>query len=171
MKPVRHCFLSETGELLPRWREAFPKTVGLRFRESGPPQAATTFLWLRLSRGQAVDPLLAEARRQFGNPACVVLSDQPDDKQAIASLLAGARAYVNTHAAPAYLRQIAKVVGQGGLWIGESLMNRLTEAARRLGIAERTAKLHAGAVLDKLGVRDRLQVALILNGIPRGQAS
>lgn len=38
------------------------------------------------------------------------------------------------------------------------------EIARRLDISERTVKAHASAVFEKLGARDRLQLALIVNG-------
>lgn len=209
MKPARHCFVSETGELLARWQEAFPKAVGIRFA-AALPKPTPSLLWVRLQHDKSVAGQLAEVRRRFGNLPCVVMSDLPEDDQAIASFAAAARAYCNTHAAPAFLRQVAEVVGQGGLWIGESLMSRLVEAtsrleakknavestdswaapltpreqevaraiaegasnkeiARGLGITERTVKLHVGAVLEKLGVRDRLQVALIVNGVRQSQ--
>ena len=38
------------------------------------------------------------------------------------------------------------------------------EVAEQLFIAERTVKAHLGAVFEKLGVRDRLQLALRLSG-------
>jgi two-component system, NarL family, nitrate/nitrite response regulator NarL len=38
------------------------------------------------------------------------------------------------------------------------------EIARQLGITERTVKAHVGAVFQKLKARDRLQLALIVNG-------
>jgi DNA-binding NarL/FixJ family response regulator len=38
------------------------------------------------------------------------------------------------------------------------------EIARVLGITERTVKAHLGAIFAKLGVRDRLQLALRLTG-------
>jgi DNA-binding NarL/FixJ family response regulator len=102
---------------------------------------------------------------------------------------------------------VADVVLQGGLWIGESLMQRLLqgtaripmpapvgapsdwaalltererevalavaegasnkEVARRLSITERTVKAHAGAIFEKLGVRDRLQLSLVVHGRQR----
>lgn len=209
MKQARHCFVSETGELLARWLEAFPKAVASRLDADAPLKPAPTLLWVRLPHDNPVAPILAAVRRVHGMLPCVVLSDLPGDDQAMASFSAAARAYCNTHADPAFLRQVADVVGQGGLWIGESLMHRLVEAtvriqqkntfestdswtlrltpreqevaraiaegasnkeiARGLGITERTVKLHVGAVLDKLGVRDRLQVALIVNGIRQSQ--
>lgn len=212
MKQTTHCFVSETGELLPRWREAFPKAVGLRFNETAKWATPPTLLWVRLSSGKAVAPLLAGLRRSHGNLPCIMLSDTPNDDQALACFSAAARGYCNTHAAPAFLRQVAEVVSQGGLWIGETLMNRLVDAtartavgkpadpgdaswtslltpreqevaravaegasnkeiARGLGITERTVKLHVGAVLEKLAVRDRLQIALIVNNVRQSQSA
>ena len=43
--------------------------------------------------------------------------------------------------------------------IALGLSNR--QIAQRLGIAEKTVKTHAGAVFAKLGVRDRVQAALL----------
>jgi DNA-binding NarL/FixJ family response regulator len=39
------------------------------------------------------------------------------------------------------------------------------EIARRMEITERTVKAHVGAMLEKFGVRDRLQLSLIINGL------
>lgn len=211
MKRATHCFVSETGEFLPRWHEAFPQAASLRFNETAQRNPAPTLLWVRLPTQQAIAPLLADLRRRFGNLPCILLSDTPNDDQALAGFSAAAKGYCNTHAAPAFLRQVADVVGQGGLWIGETLMSRLVDAtarsaieqaaepgaawtalltpreqevaraiaegasnkeiARVLGITERTVKLHVGAVLEKLGVRDRLQIALIVNGVRQSQSA
>ena len=205
MKLAKHCFISETGELLPRWQEAFPSAIGLRFGQTTKPKKKPSHLWVRLAQDRVVAPLLADIRHHFGDLPCIVLSDVPDDEQALESFSAAAKGYCNTHATPAFLRQVADVITIGGLWIGESLMNRLVEAtsrlapkepiksddswgtsltkrerevayaiakgasnkeiARELAISERTVKLHIGAALEKLGVRDRLQIALIVKGV------
>ena len=135
----------------------------------------------------------------------MVLSDQPDETVALVSLAAGASGCCNSHAAPEVLRQVALVVGNGGLWVGQGLVQRLVggaaralagspaavasddwakplsereqEVARRvaqgasnkeiaaqLDISERTVKAHLGAIFEKLGVRDRLQLLLRVNG-------
>lgn len=54
-------------------------------------------------------------------------------------------------------RQIARLIGNGA-------SNK--DIARALEITERTVKAHLSAVFDKVGVRDRLQLALLVNGRP-----
>jgi DNA-binding NarL/FixJ family response regulator len=48
------------------------------------------------------------------------------------------------------------------LQIGGGSSNRAI--AQRLGITERTVKAHLGSVFAKLGVHDRLQLALLVTG-------
>lgn len=40
------------------------------------------------------------------------------------------------------------------------------EIARQLEISERTVKAHLSATFERLGVRDRLQLSLLINGLP-----
>lgn len=172
-------------------------------------------VWLRLQAGIAVAEQLAGLPDHLRAAPLVVMSDLPEDEEALSAFAAGARGYCNTHASPDVLRQVAAVVLQGGLWIGESLMRRLLvatstvaragqsserttvaepqpvptgawqrsltererevalavaagasnkEIARTLGITERTVKAHVGAILEKVGVRDRLQLSLVVHG-------
>lgn len=53
-------------------------------------------------------------------------------------------------------RQVALAVAHGGT-------NK--EIARVMGITERTVKAHLSAIFEKLGVRDRLQLSLVVNGV------
>jgi DNA-binding NarL/FixJ family response regulator len=53
-------------------------------------------------------------------------------------------------------RQVALAVARGGT-------NK--EIARVMGITERTVKAHLSAIFEKLGVRDRLQLSLVVNGV------
>ena len=53
-------------------------------------------------------------------------------------------------------RQVAEAVARGST-------NK--EIARVMGITERTVKAHLGAVFEKLGVRDRMQLSLFVNGV------
>jgi two-component system nitrate/nitrite response regulator NarL len=199
-----HVFLSARGDVLPRWREAFPSAIGMRVGGKAQKGVAPVAAWARLG-DEPVAATLEKVRRQLGATVpCIVLADQPNDEEALAAFAAAARGYCNTHAAPELLSRIADVVAQGGLWIGEALMQRLLRAtshlpvppaspatlswdsgltarerqvalavaagaankeiAREFDITERTVKAHVSALLEKFGVRDRLQLALVVNG-------
>lgn len=200
-------FITGDGQLRDLWREAFPAARGLRLadkldeRGSGP-------IWLLVPPGQAAARLVAPIRRRIGSRPLIILADEPGEEDALAALGAGASGYCNAHAAPEVLLQVATVVENGGLWVGQRLLQRLLagtarlvppptaeggawssnltererevaiavaqgasnkEIARQLDITERTIKAHVGAILEKLGVRDRLQLSLIVNGIEVGR--
>jgi two-component system nitrate/nitrite response regulator NarL len=205
-------FLCNHGRMLPRWTEAF------RTGRAGKPQTASAkaeaaqvnLVWLRLGQGVSLSVQFERLGSQFGQAPCVVLSDQPTDEEALAAFADAARGYCNTHANAQLLVQIASVVLQGGLWIGEPLMQRLIGATSRiqaasrgegdeewsknlterekevastlakgasnkeiasaLNITERTVKAHITAILEKLQVRDRLQLSLIVNRLTSSQA-
>lgn len=53
-------------------------------------------------------------------------------------------------------RQVAEAVARGST-------NK--EIARVMGVTERTIKAHLSAIFEKLGVRDRMQLALVVNGV------
>lgn len=170
-------------------------------------------LWLRLSPNSTVAEQVGALRTRFGSLPLIVMSDIPGDLEALAAFSVAARGYCNSHAGAEVLSNVASVVAQGGLWIGESIMLRLLakplatplaaplatapagpvaragdaqswaaeltererevaravaqgesnrEIAGKLGITERTIKAHVGAVLSKLNIKSRLQLALIV---------
>jgi two-component system nitrate/nitrite response regulator NarL len=201
--------------MLPRWSEAFEagKAGKVQTVRAQAESTKVNVVWLRLEQGMSVAEQMDRLSPGLRFIPCVVLSDRPTDDEALAAFSAGARGYCNTHAAAQVLVQVAGVVLQGGLWIGESLMQRLVgatsriqlaadaavsfdrqnwakgltdrekevaitvatgasnkEVARALGITERTVKAHVGAVLEKLHVRDRLQLSLVVNGQVSGSS-
>lgn len=201
MSNVRHLFISAIGDLLPRWQQAFPQAQACRTAYLQAHPGESDLVWLRLQPGLDIGTQISGLRQRFSGTALVVLSDAPSDNEALAAFAGAARGYCNSHAAPAILQQVAMVVHQGGIWIGESLMQRLVaqtdnlvvahpnendhrldsltprelevaqavaagrsnrEIATGLGITERTVKAHVSAILEKLEVRDRLQLALRL---------
>jgi DNA-binding NarL/FixJ family response regulator len=196
---TRHVFIAAGASAPARWRDAFPDAVHCTpdARRSVVPHADIVWLSAALPDWQA---WLARLTAAPVAPAVVVLSQQPTQHEALLALDGGAQGYCHAYAAPMQLREIAVVVGHGGLWIGPDLMGRVISAFRRalpaepgdaeggvltrlspreqevaravaaghsnkeiarlLGITERTVKAHLGTVFEKLGVRDRLQLAL-----------
>jgi DNA-binding NarL/FixJ family response regulator len=189
--------------MLPRWREAFPKAFAAKLTDKQLPSFDVGVIWIRLKQDMPVVQQLMDARSCFGDQIYVVLSDMPNDEEALTAFATYAKAYCNSHSTSQVLQQIASVVEQGGLWIGEALMHRLLtmdrrpvqpqskpasrenwanvltqrelevartlaagssnkEIASQLGITERTVKSHIGAIFEKLKVRDRLQLAMLI---------
>lgn len=150
--PSLHCFLSKSGERLDAWQQAFSDalvlpSVGV---ENLPSQIAC--VWLRLTGESTVAEQIAQLRSRFAQnvppPCLIVMSDIPSDLEALAVFSVGARGYCNAHAGVEVLQNIATVVTQGGMWIGEGIMQRLLLAPR--GDTERpstptSSKAPAGA--------------------------
>lgn len=175
-----------------RWHIAFPgATIVSRMPEQPP---VGSILWLH--------NILPEGPCPKG-VHLVVMHDEPSDDKGLEALARGASGYCNTHATPELLQNIESVIRNNGLWVGESLLNRLVggiglrspmsgrheshpalqalsereravalciahgesnkEITGKLNIAERTIKAHLTAIFEKLGVRDRLQLAILLN--------
>ncbi|MBC3809127.1 response regulator transcription factor [Undibacterium seohonense] len=154
-----------------------------------------------MNSNQTIAQQLAPVKQCAQQSLIVVMSDIPNDLEALASFSMLAKAYCNTHAGAEVLLNIASVVEQGGIWIGESIMQKLLggavleapqieramgkwskvltgrefevakaiaigltnkEIALKMHITERTVKAHVGAVLDKLQLKNRLQLALLV---------
>lgn len=162
MSQIFHYFGSAHGDLLPRWRDAFPDARPFNLAHPAEVAEAASLVWVRLAPGQAPAPLFESVRRQFGPVPIVALGDEPNDDEALACFSAGARAYCNTHAVPELLRSVAEVAAQGGLWIGESLMQRLLQGTARIALP-----LPKGAPADwaaLLTVREREVAEAVAEG-------
>jgi DNA-binding NarL/FixJ family response regulator len=203
---MRHWIIDREAVALDNWREALSGAELLR-RDAvaGARFAGPGIVWTRMRFCENVNQAISGVDRSGGQPL-VVLADDPDERVVLEALAAGAAGCCNSHAAPAVLSQVALVVANGGLWVGQSLLTQLVgattrrlvqlgeartdgawaaplsgreaevarlvaegaankEIARRLDITERTVKAHLTAVFEKLGVRDRLQLSLRVNGL------
>lgn len=196
-------FLTPDGLARPNWQQAFPSATFIGAIATG---RTYDSVWVLLPEAGDIVQLLAEYRTAAGSAPLIALSDTPSDEQGMAALGAGAVGYCNGHAAPEVLQQVASTVSNGGIWLGQSLLQRLIkgmaqlaagkfappppadwgkhltgreiavaqaaaagahnkEIAEQLAITERTVKAHLGAAFEKLGVRDRLQLTLLVNGV------
>lgn len=196
---MAHLFLTGAKVPPPRWREAFPDAL-IGSSTVGKQPAPSDIVWLHASDAASTAAKVGAVRARFAGCCVVVLSNIPNDDEALAALGAGAQGYCNTYADPDVLKEIAEVARRGGVWVGETLLSRLLsglsqklverpaddangpfarltkrereiahrvmlgennkEIARGLKIAERTVKARLTVVFEKLGVRDRLQLAL-----------
>lgn len=93
---------------------------------------ANLLFWVRLPTGTPAAEVIGRVRGSLAKVPIIALSDQPSDEEALACFAAAAKGYCNTHAVPELLQRVAQVVSQGGLWIGESLMQRLLQGTARI---------------------------------------
>lgn len=200
-----HLFITPDTALRENWLEAFPNAA-LSAQIPSPP--AVDIIWVLLPEEGEVLSLLTACRSVAGNLPIVAISDIPSDQQGMIALGTGVVGYCNAHAAPEVLRQVSETVLNGGLWVGQWLLQKLLagiaqaatkkfsppelsawatgltereievaraaatglgnkEIANQFNITERTVKAHLGSVFEKLNLRDRMHLTLLVNGIVR----
>lgn len=123
---MKHWFITTDGSLKTRWQKAFenvdssaPETV----LQSAQPN---DLVWLSTTVEnwpQLVPSIVAEGA------IAVVLSYTPNDREALRAFDLGARGYVHTLAAPEVLKQVALVVSNHGVWVGQELLAKVLGAS------------------------------------------
>jgi two-component system, NarL family, nitrate/nitrite response regulator NarL len=139
----QHVLLSKNGSELASWARAFPtgQSIALDQIQTFVANNVDAIIWLRLyaptaeesnesnktesKNAATIAAQIDQVRQHFARQALIVMSDIPHDLEALAVFTKGARGYCNAHAGEQVLTQIAAVVEQGGLWIGESIMQLL----------------------------------------------
>lgn len=201
---MRHLMIDRDGAGLPEWFEAFPELRISQDSTGMPAGGEPTIIWCRLRAGDDIERTL-RGTVGGGHPV-ILLCDEPDDNTILKALALGAAGCCNSRSTSEVLRQVALVVTNGGLWVGQSLLQRMVgstarllaprrpaegsrewikalsdrenqvaqlvasgesnkEVARQLNISERTVKAHLTVIFSKLGLRDRLQLAVTVNGV------
>ena len=119
-----HCFVDRDAQALPSWLEAFPQARVVRRQDQATIADGAGILWCRCGPRESLATILG-ALTISPTQIVVVLADEHGDAIIAEACSLGASGCCNTHAAPEVLRQVALVVENGGLWIGQSLLQRL----------------------------------------------
>ena len=147
---------------LPNWRLAMPAArIVLRTAAQAGGGADISIRWCRLRAGESIGVLLPALLAANGKT--VVLADEPADALILEALSAGAAGCCNTHAAPEVLQQVAAVVGNGGLWVGQNLLQQLIGRTARILNNQHPASARA-ALPDTLSEREKQVAAMVASG-------
>jgi len=208
---MQDIFVSNLSERINCWIEAFPDSEIVTdilnvsdYPNSAQLEADGTVFWLHINEEEPawLSNMVSNVIRQFESAKVVVLANAPNQAGCFSALSAGAVGYAHAYSSAAMLSEIKTVIGHGGLWLGQELLQRLIETstklvgnqpayvdsllaqltsrerevalevakglsnkevARVLNITDRTVKAHLAATFERLGAKDRLQLALMLN--------
>lgn len=115
-------FVTTNGDLKSRWEAAFPDAQSAQEHNIESQIKPGDLIWLVTT----VETWPALARRLVAaNVTVVILSYMPNDREALKALDQGARGYVHTLAAVDVLKQVALVVANQGVWVGQELLSKV----------------------------------------------
>jgi two-component system nitrate/nitrite response regulator NarL len=202
---MQDIFISTLPSPLNSWTQAFPKSKvfaaipNVKVKKQEP---ITFWLHMNEDRQQWLTNTMETVLKNHQSAKIVVLADIPNHAESLHALSLGATGYCHAYIDPGILKEIRTVTSNGGIWIGQELLQRLIQAsiqrvsnqpeyvegllaqltkrekdvaieaakglsnkeiARILDITERTVKAHLAATFERLGAKDRLQLALMLN--------
>ncbi|TVP44894.1 MAG: DNA-binding response regulator [Halomonas sp.] len=119
---MAHWFVTTDGSLKSRWQKAFPGSNAATPEKIDNNVKAGDLVWITTS--VEVWPTLTQRLVAMGITV-VILSYAPQDNEALKALDQGARGYVHTLAAVNVLQQVALVVTNQGVWVGQDLLAKV----------------------------------------------
>lgn len=158
---MQHLIVNSESQPLDNWQAAFPGAVVLKRPDLMRSTVAADLIWCRLNSGENVEDVIAPCLT-LGQPV-VVLADEPDETIVVAVLEAGAAGCCNSRAASEVLQQVAVVVGNGGLWVGQSILRRIVGGASR-ALGKRAAVPKEDSWTKKLSERECQVAKLVASG-------
>lgn len=202
---MRDLFICPRNNLLANWSGACSDAVvypALSAIKSSKKDECVFWLHADIDSQQWIVASISQILRDFHNPKIVVLTNNPDQGEALLALSQGAVGYCHAYSPSEVLAEVRAVICHGGVWLGRELLQRLIavstelvgnqskqvaealglltqrekevalkaskglsnkEIAKALDITERTVKAHLSSSFERLGIKDRLQLALMLN--------
>lgn len=161
---MNHEIVDTETTMLDNWLQAMPfARVVLRSLAPTPFDHGAQIRWCRLRAGEKPVDVLPRLLTQAQGCRVVVLADEPSDALTLEVLAVGAAGCCNTHAAPEVLQQVALVVENGGLWVGQSVLLQLMGNMSRV-LGQRQAHSENPLMLRVLSGREAQVAKLVANG-------
>lgn len=121
-----HVFVSQKPTRPVRWHQAFPDAITVHSPQQAQQRCGGEgCIWLDFSGLSPADrQVWLEQCRAAARPV-VVLSNVPNDSEAVRVFSAGACGYCHALAAASQLKEVALVVEHGGYWVGATFIEKV----------------------------------------------
>lgn len=152
---IQDIFISTLPEPLAAWQKAFPDLILVHeVSEKGMPKQHQAIFWLHMNedRQQWMQGAIKRIFAQYQHPLIVVLANLPNQAEALFALSLGAMGYAHGYSAENTLKEIKTVVSNGGLWMGNELLQKLIQVSTKL---THTHTDYVESLLSKLTARER----------------
>nr|WP_192037222.1 response regulator transcription factor [Halomonas sp. YLGW01] len=123
---MQHWILLPPEQVPMRWREAFPEGRAVEAVALGDALDGGCQVWIPI---QLPDWEQQVARLSASGAVVCVLTLNPDSREALQALSAGARGYAHLLSPPDLLKQVSLVVEHQGIWMGSELLSRVVRVS------------------------------------------
>lgn len=157
---MENWFVTTSGDVKSRWEAAFSDAQAAQADSIEAHVNAGDIVWLATSVQawpELTKRLVAEG------VIVVILSYRPNDREALNALDQGARGYVHTLSAVDVLRQVALVVANQGVWVGQELLAKVLGGSFK-ALQQRGNEYLDSKHLELLTVRERGVALAVVRG-------
>lgn len=131
---MQDIFISPLDNALVSWVEAFPKAktfVTVNPQPNKAEKEAKIVFWLHMNqdRQQWMVNTVALIQQKYPNAMIAVLANAPVQAEALHVLSLGVLAYAHAYISAKILGEIKTVIANGGVWLGQELLQRLIEVS------------------------------------------
>ncbi|WP_047534074.1 helix-turn-helix transcriptional regulator [Methylotenera sp. N17] len=150
---MQDIFVTTLSQPLPGWQQAFTDCQCVREVSTTANQAQLVF-WLHMNedRQHWMQGAIKRITTLYPNAKVVVLANAPDQAEALYALSLGAVGYSHAYATAEALAEIKTVIAHGGLWLGNTLLQKLIEVSTRMTTSHNS---HVNSLLNQLTQREK----------------
>lgn len=154
---MQDIFVTTLPQPLPGWQQAFNDCQCVR-EVAATANSAQVVFWLHMNedRQHWMQGAIKRITAHYPNAKIVVLANAPDQAEALYALSLGAVGYSHAYATAEALTEIKTVIAHGGLWLGNTLLQKLIEVSTRMTTSHNN---HVNDLMSQLTQREQ-QVAV-----------
>lgn len=167
---MQDIFVSNLSERISHWVDAFPDSTlvtdfsNVHHNNKAALNGASPVFWLHVNEGEPEEltDLVDSISKRFQSAKIVVLANTPNQADCFSALSAGAVGYAHAYSPAEMLVEIKTVIGHGGLWLGQDLLQHLIKTSIKL---TGNQPAHVEKLLAQLTHREREVAVEVAKGL------